>query len=100
MDAEAHFPLLRDVLLNDLEEAEGVFPPAAEEAGLALARLGTPEAMTALIQAYVTPGMLWSSLHTYLETIVRRFDGHDEPISEDGMRWHRRRFSRRERLRP
>jgi hypothetical protein len=104
MDAKAHFSLLRQAFVSDHEEHEypgfgALHTPVAEEAGLALARLGTPEAMTALIQAYVvTPGLLWSSLATYLDAIVRRLEGHDEPIEPYEFGWRHRRPWPRERL--
>jgi hypothetical protein len=98
IDAKAHFKLLRHTLLDDHQE-DSMYFPAAEEAGLALAHLGTPEAMSALIRAYVVaPGSLWSSLATYLDTIARRLEGHDEPIQPYEFGWRRRRPWRRERL--
>jgi hypothetical protein len=76
LDAAQHFPLLRRALLDDHAEYDRHYLPAAEEAALALARLGTPEALAALIQAaLVGPHKLWASIAWYLEA----FDPFEAP---------------------
>lgn len=62
LDARRHFAVLRRALLTDHAEIE-YRRPAAEEAALALMRLGTPEALTTLVQAALSgPRGLWSFL--------------------------------------
>lgn len=66
------------------EEAweEPPFIPAAEEAALALARLGSPAALTALVQASVfhPDREVCFQAERHLEGIIARLDGRDEPF--------------------
>ena len=75
------------VVRRDDEGSYSNFNPIGEEGTLALARVGTPEALTSLIQAY-----LWLphddpqfAAGQYLGTIVARLDGVNEPF--DIMPW-------------
>jgi HEAT repeat protein len=52
---EAHVELFRRALLEDREKSQHCSMPAAEAAVVALARLGTPAALTALLQGYFVP---------------------------------------------
>jgi HEAT repeat protein len=57
------------------------FIPAAEEAALAIARLGTPEALTALLQGFLflpETEARWQ-LEDHLEVCRARIDGREEP---------------------
>jgi HEAT repeat protein len=68
LDAAQHFPLLRSALLDDHAVYDQYHLPAAEEAALALARLGTPAGLAALVRAALTgPHILWASIAWYLE---------------------------------
>jgi HEAT repeat protein len=76
--------------------ASEAFVPAAEEAALALGRIGTTEAMTALIQGFLylpePPPLGWARDATgdALETLVARMDGEDgsfTTMSSNGWRW-------------
>jgi HEAT repeat protein len=67
LDAGRHFELFRHALLHDHESFGTFYMPAAEEAALALARLATPDALTALIQAaLVGPHIIWASVRFYM----------------------------------
>ncbi len=54
LDAAQHLDLLRQALLEEHSRSSHFDLPAAEEAALALSRLGTPEALTALVCGYLT----------------------------------------------
>lgn len=84
LDAAAFLPLLVGGLALE-EQAGETLPcaPVAEEAALVLARLGTPVALTALIQSYLsaeTP-YLQSALEEYLTEIVDAEPGTSPDLS-------------------
>jgi HEAT repeat protein len=81
-DAARHFPILNTALLDDHETCDGHYAPAGEEAALALARLGTPEALTAMLRAYfATPNyIVWRCVGEYLRTLATSGD-QNEPVS-------------------
>jgi hypothetical protein len=71
LDAEQNFAILRRAVLEDWEEFDHSFAPAAEEAALALARLSTPEALTALLQvSLVGAQAVWAAASDYFEALV------------------------------
>jgi hypothetical protein len=87
LDAEVHLPLLRHALLHDHPRPRGFAcgSEAASAAAVALARLGTTEAMTTLLQAClpVDPNrMSRFSPCDLLVRVVRQPDGIDDPRLE------------------
>jgi HEAT repeat protein len=73
LDAAAFLPLLvRGLALEEQVGDRFRCAPVAEEAALALARLGTPEALTALTRAYLSAETryLLSALEEYLTAII------------------------------
>jgi len=73
IDAPAHIPLFAHALAREESEDEYLrCAPAAEEAALALARLATPEALTALLRSYLITEVqcLRMALEEYLPAIV------------------------------
>jgi hypothetical protein len=107
LDAAQHLSLLEralweqsPVFIPEPEDGPSAFLPAAEEAALALARLRTPEALTALLQAYLRLpdcGVQWW-VDDLLEDLVARWDGREHP-SFDAMPWESWRQERFGRLR-
>jgi HEAT repeat protein len=94
LDAKQHFDLLRTALLNDHEEFTRCDAVAAQEAALALVRLGTPEVMTALIRSFlVAPISVASEVYWYLRPLAAHLEGGAPPIVMRGNRvWrHERR---------
>jgi hypothetical protein len=72
-DPEPHVALFRRALLKDREKFQHSSMPAADAAVLALAHLGTPAALTALLQGYFVP---WGeeipyTIEHYLEILLR-----------------------------
>lgn len=68
LSAERHISILHRALIEDHEVSNVPNAPAGEEAALALARLGTPEALTALVQGYfITPNhIVQGAIEDYL----------------------------------
>ena len=70
LDAGRHHPILSQVILEDWEEFDGRHVPVAEEAAFGLARLGTPEALTAILQASLLgPHPVWAAAEHYFEML-------------------------------
>jgi hypothetical protein len=85
LDAEAHFSLLRHALLHDHPRPRGFASgdEAASAAAVALAWLGTPEAMTALLQGClsVDPNRIFRfSPGSLLARSARQQDGMEDPL--------------------
>jgi HEAT repeat protein len=99
LDAERFLPFLHRSLLED-HEACGLCPydyPVFEEAAPALARVGTPQALTALIQSYlIAPGLGGRGpLHNYLSWLLEPsdWDGEERYFLDPG-RWQRCRLEK------
>lgn len=73
LDGGRNLDLLRRALLTDQKFCPDSLTPVAEEAVYALARLGTPQALTIMIQAYLTMenSMAWGALDDYLSALAR-----------------------------
>jgi hypothetical protein len=79
LDPHGHLPLFRRVLFEDRGNCSDGAPPY-QVAAFALARIGTPEALTALVRRYLQPNFGMSmDLDDYLETIAAAADDQKKP---------------------
>jgi hypothetical protein len=90
-DAERHFDLLRSALLEGAETTNAPgFVPAAEEAAYSLARLATPAAISALIQAGLTgPETVVPIIRECLWAAAESFEGRHTPVGEYLLTWRK-----------
>lgn len=91
IDPAAHVSLFSSAIMEAKEPDANDSPD--QEAAFALARLGTPEALTLLVQSYfVGSEYLRRVLRVYLPVTIARFEGCDTPLTNVIELWRYARF--------